>query len=200
MFDFKLPEPPLWYTKIIMQLWTNPGRENKVLFKLSVWVRHLEIDFILDNLSDLSSIRWRGDPFHTQWWPGSVCIDPPLRITKAPLRHSGPSSSSWPVEVRRLSSNVRCNCQTYLPFGDEMTLSIRSGGQDLYASIHHYELLRPPYAIQAIRPPTDQLKSGDCLKMWDVTARRIFPSVMRWPILYAVMARICIHRSTTTHY
>ena len=48
---------------------------------------------ILDRLPDLSSLQWRGDPFCSRRWPGSVCVD------------------------------------------------------------HHYELLRSPDAIQALRPP-----------------------------------------------
>ena len=47
---------------------------------------------ILDSLPDLSSLQWRGDPFCSQQWPGSVCVD------------------------------------------------------------HYYELLRPPDAIQVLRP------------------------------------------------
>ena len=135
MFDFNLPEPSLWYTKIIMQLWTNPGRENKVFSNCQ-----------------FESVTWR-------------------------------STSYWTI------------CHNYLPFIDEVTRSIRSGGQDRYTSIQHYALLRPPEAIQALRPPVDQLKSGDCLRIWDVIARFIFPSVKTWHFLLAVAARILIHRT-----
>ena len=92
-------------------------------------------------------------PFYMQWWPGSVCIDPPLHITKTPQCRPGPLSTSWPVEVRRPSLNVEYNCQTYLPFSDEVTLSIHSGCQDLCALIHHYAFLRLPNAIPALCPP-----------------------------------------------
>ena len=89
---------------------------------------------ILDRLPDLSSLQWRGDPFCSQQWPGSICVD------------------------------------------------------------HYCELLRPPNAIQALRPSADQLKPGNRHRMWYISGGLIFPSVTRWPVLLAAMARICMRR------
>ena len=122
-----------------------------------------------------------------------ICVRrPPLRITKAPRRHPGPSSTSCPAGVRRLSFNVGYNCQTYLPFSDEVARSLCSTGS--VCVDHYYVLLKAPASIQDLRPPADQLESGVCLQTWDITARLIFPSVTRWPVLYAVVVRICMRR------
>ena len=93
MFDFNLPEPPLWNTQIIMQLWTTPGREKETFVSI---------------LCQFESVTWRPTSSSTlcQTYPyfsdevtgsirSSICIDPPLRITKVSQRHLDPSSTSY---------------------------------------------------------------------------------------------------------
>ena len=63
---------------------------------------------------------------------------------------------------------------------------------DLHALYHHHALIRPLDDTQALLPVVVQLKSGNRIRMWIITTRLFFPSVMGRPVLYVMVAHLCV--------
>ena len=150
---FNVPEPPLWHVKLTC----SSGRLQLEKFN----VCQSSVCFLTQRLTSSWTISRTYLPFfdevthsiHDGDW-GSVC----KYHHHALLRLPDAIQALRPVADQLKSGNylnVDYNCQTYHPFSDEVTRCIRDGGWGSVCEYHHYALLRPPNAIQALRPPAN---------------------------------------------